>query len=137
MSKKLSNEEWKSQVLKLLETSSINRKPMTKEKVEELRTEMYEHFMKPIHQELSEIFKTKILNLLKSKGLTDSQRGLSFDDIKSQIDSILSEPTLHNLLLDMIKNNEIVRTGSGSHKRFVSIELKEIAIENAKRMKVL
>lgn len=79
--------------------------------------------------------KTQIITLLNSKGLTDA-RGLSFDSIKNEIDETLRDSTLHNLLLDMIKNNEIVVTGSGSHKRFTSIDLKDQAIENAKRMKV-
>lgn len=137
MSEKLSREEWKTKVLKVLETTSADRKPMTTEKVEDLRTKTYSHLSKSILQELSEIFKTQITTLLNSKGLTDSQRGLSFDDIRNQMDKIISEPTLHNLLLDMVKNNEIVLTGSGSNKRFTSIDFKEIAIENAKRMKVL
>lgn len=44
MSEKLSREEWKAQVLKLLETTSIDRKPMTTEKVEELRSDMFNKF---------------------------------------------------------------------------------------------
>lgn len=132
----MTNKDWKANVLRVIENTPIGR-PKTLEKVEELRTEMHRHLLKSIYQELSETLKTKVINLLNSKGLTDSQRGLSFDDIKSQMDNTLSEPTLHNLLLDMVKNNEIVLTGSGSNKRFTTIEFKEIAIENAKRMKVL
>jgi hypothetical protein len=98
---------------------------------------MYKTLLEPIYQEVSLPLKTKVINLLKSKGLTESQRGLGFDSIKMQVDSTLRDSTLHNLLLDMIKNNEIVVTGSGSHKRFTSIDLKDQAIENAKRMKVL
>lgn len=80
--------------------------------------------------------KLKILDLLNSKGLTDSQRGLSFDNLKNEIDETLRDSTLHNLLLDMVRNNEIIRTGSGSHIRLTSVEFKEKAIDNAKRMKV-
>jgi len=136
MSKKLSREEWKAQVLKVLENTPT-RRPETLEQVEQLRTEMYKTLLEPIYQEVSLPLKTKVIALLKSKGLTESQRGLGFDSIKMQVDYTLRDSTLHNLLLDMIKNNEIVVTGSGSHKKFTSIDLKDQAIENAKRMKVL
>lgn len=52
MSEKLSREEWKAQVLKLLETTSIDRKPMTTEKVEELRSDMFNKFAELAIEEL-------------------------------------------------------------------------------------
>ena len=52
MSKKLSKEEWKAQVLKMLETTSIDRKPMTTEKVEELRSKMFNKFAELAIEEL-------------------------------------------------------------------------------------
>lgn len=52
MSEKLSREEWKAQVLKLLETTSIDRKPMTTEKVKELRSDMFNKFAELAIEEL-------------------------------------------------------------------------------------
>lgn len=52
MSEKLSREEWKAEVLKLLENTSIDREPMTMEKVEELRSDMLKKFAELTIEEL-------------------------------------------------------------------------------------
>lgn len=66
MSEKLSREEWKAQVLKVLENTSIDRKPMTAEKVEELRSKMFNKFAELAIEELK---------LLKNKeSVNDTQK---------------------------------------------------------------
>lgn len=65
MSEKLSKEEWKAQVLKLLENTPIAR-PKTTEKVEELRSEIFNKFAKLASEELK---------LLKNKeSVNDTQK---------------------------------------------------------------
>ena len=58
MSEKLSQVEWKAQVLKVLETTSTDRKPMSTDKVEELRSKMFNKFAE---------FTIEELKLLKNK----------------------------------------------------------------------
>jgi hypothetical protein len=45
----MTSKNWKTQVLKVLEETPIER-PKTLEKVEELRTEMYNHLLKPSYE---------------------------------------------------------------------------------------